>query len=281
MKKYLFTTLLIIISFFAKSNCAMKGGSVVVISTQKDTVCLGDTLLLEGSATCFIYSINWSIDLGQNGIGQYAILYPTNSLWNKKIYFSKAGQFSVGLFVDSDCGTGYFVKTITVLPKPTVTLTIPFDTICNNSSQINLSGGNPSNGFYLGVGITNNILYPNLTNSPYNVISYEYTDLFGCKNIAVDSIYINVCSVIEENKIDNDIKIFPNPFHIQTSVKFNNSENSEYSFVLYNTLGKKVEEVKNIISNEFEIKRNDLPNGIYLYRLISSSKIIHGKIIIE
>lgn len=78
------------------------------------------------------------------------------------------------------------------------------------------------------------------------------------------------------------INIFPNPFNQQATVNIAGYNGNEtIDFELYNALGKRVQLVQ---SNEkqFEINRNDLPAGVYLYRATANKQLLGiGKLIIE
>lgn len=83
----------------------------------------------------------------------------------------------------------------------------------------------------------------------------------------------------QENKIE--INIFPNPFSTTATIQINNPQNEEYTFVLYDVFGREAKRIT-ISGNTAEIERDNLPAGIYLYRLLSGQNApTTGKIIIE
>jgi len=94
--------------------------------------------------------------------------------------------------------------TITVVPKPVVTLQLPFDTLNNNAGTITLTGGSPSGGFYYGTGI--NLIGQLIPSSmlPGNyTVNYQYSSAVGCNGTASDR-YTIIPRAARTN-------IYPNP----------------------------------------------------------------------
>ncbi len=83
----------------------------------------------------------------------------------------------------------------------------------------------------------------------------------------------------------NHIEVFPNPFSRFTTIIIHPeiNQNESASFELYNVFG--VEVRSKIIKNgetTFQLSREDLPAGVYTYKILSSETIIGvGKIIIQ
>ena len=73
------------------------------------------------------------------------------------------------------------------------------------------------------------------------------------------------------NRNENSISIFPNPFSTQTTInvngqlKMNNGE-----FVMYDVYGREVKKIS-IVNYPFSIQRDNLPSGVYFFRLTTSS----------
>ncbi|MCF8297273.1 MAG: T9SS type A sorting domain-containing protein [Saprospiraceae bacterium] len=92
----------------------------------------------------------------------------------------------------SGCSGADTVSTI-VNSLPTVTLS-SFADICENQSQLILSGGSPANGDYSGAGVASSsgVFYPSITGPGLIPITYSFTDANGCtafdtKNLKVVS----------------------------------------------------------------------------------------------
>lgn len=89
-------------------------------------------------------------------------------------------------------------------------------------------------------------------------------------------------STFEEESFTSDVIVYPQPFSTKTNIVIKNNkvpENSE--FRVYNRLGELVHYEK-IHSNNIEFNKNDLPSGLYLFKVIFNNKIISsGKLIIQ
>lgn len=96
-----------------------------------------------------------------------------------------------------------------------------------------------------------------------------------------DSLYVVFDSVDEISKDETEAHIYPNPFNESAMLSFNIRNVKEGRLEIRNTFGKAVS-VRKMSGNRVEIKRNNLPPGIYFYRIITDgNKIITGKFIIE
>jgi hypothetical protein len=94
--------------------------------------------------------------------------------------------------------------TITIIPRPVITLTLPFDTVNNNTGPITLSGGSPAGGVYSGPGINaqGQLVPSTLLPGNYSVI-YQYNGGTGCAGSASDNFTI----ITRASRIN----IYPNP----------------------------------------------------------------------
>ena len=93
--------------------------------------------------------------------------------------------------------------TLTVNPLPTVTLTLPFDTLYQNSPVQTLSGGIPTGGTYTATGISGSLFIPGSLIVGNYMVNYSYTDANGCSASATD-----VFTIIP--KADK-VNLYPNP----------------------------------------------------------------------
>jgi uncharacterized delta-60 repeat protein len=83
----------------------------------------------------------------------------------------------------------------------------------------------------------------------------------------------DISTSIAENNSYSNITVSPNPFSSSTTFR-NKNEFQQASFNLYNALGQQVLQFNNINHNEFSIGRNDLPAGIYFYKIIQENKVL-------
>jgi hypothetical protein len=98
----------------------------------------------------------------------------------------------------------------------------------------------------------------------------------------IDQIFFNAYSISAVNDIfnDNQIKIIPNPvkdiFYIEVPVS-----QSDYTFELFDNIGKRILEKKNIRTKKFSVDISNFDKGMYFYKLFSSEKLFTGKILKE
>ncbi len=72
------------------------------------------------------------------------------------------------------------------------------------------------------------------------------------------------------------VTIFPNPFATQTTISLKKPiENGK--LILYNSIGNKVLELNDIYEQTITLYRNNLPNGLYIMKLLENNHIISTK----
>jgi hypothetical protein len=114
-------------------------------------------------------------------------------------------------------GTNYSTDTteVAIFPTPTVALSGNQDTVCNNASPIQLSGGSPAGGNYTVNGAPAQAGSFNPANAGpagTKTIRYTYTSPDGCSASATEPIYVKNCITgIEVLQADLQIHVYPNP----------------------------------------------------------------------
>ena len=76
------------------------------------------------------------------------------------------------------------------------------------------------------------------------------------------------------------VKNYPNPFSNKTTIKFTNSNHSNYKVSVFTISGNKVFEMDNIKSDKIEFKKGNLPKGVYLIEL-KGEDVFRGKMIVK
>ena len=79
---------------------------------------------------------------------------------------------------------------ITVNPLPVVTFTGTIPNQCLSSSTYTLTGGSPTAGVYSGAGVTGTNFNASLAGIGTSTISFTYTNVYGCTNIATNAILV-------------------------------------------------------------------------------------------
>ncbi len=76
-------------------------------------------------------------------------------------------------------------------------------------------------------------------------------------------------------EFDNqNIQIFPNPFDEFALIKIENTTSEPLNLSIYNSLGKEIRFIDNIITNEIQIEKKDLTSGMYYVELKNRTEII-------
>ncbi len=98
---------------------------------------------------------------------------------------------------------------------------------------------------------------------------------------------LNVLNSIEENIVERAkspfVKVIPNPLSTTASIQIEGLENYEnLSLEIFNLSGQKLFNTTNNRQNSFEITKNDLAQGIYIFNIIQDKKIIaKGKLVVQ
>lgn len=69
------------------------------------------------------------------------------------------------------------------------------------------------------------------------------------------------------------LRYYPNPASVSINFDFQRNYNNKYSLLIYNFMGKKVFEMKNI-SYKLNINLEDFYRGIYIYQLRDKSNVV-------
>jgi hypothetical protein len=231
------------------------------ITPNGNTVfCFGNSVTLDAG----IYSsYNWS-----------------NSSTSESITVSSSGNYLVTVTDNNGC-TGTTSQTVTVNPLPVVSLNPSDTTVCLNSSAFSMTGGNPLNGVYWGIGVNNGVFNPSISGLGTFVITYSFTDSLGCSDSATQNITVDICAGINAIAGGNFINLYPNPNDGSFTLSYSLS-NSQLSilnsqFIIKDVTGRIVY-THNLYNNAGKVYLNayGLSNGIYYWEVIYD-KGINGK----
>jgi len=102
---------------------------------------------------------------------------------------------------------------------------------------------------------------------------------------SIDNYYSReiICSTqvgVEEIPVNNDIVIFPNPFESITNIDFGRIIHNA-KLEIFNVDGRLVKKVNNIYGNSLTLHRDNLPSGLFFFRILEYDKVIlNDKILI-
>ena len=93
------------------------------------------------------------------------------------------------------------------------------------------------------------------------------TDANGC--VKIDSVVISLITGMDGALSQNNgVKFYPNPFSVNATLEFSNPNGAVYQLDLIDLNGKIIRKLGETRGEKFLIDRNELSNGIYLYRLL-------------
>ncbi|MFC2110944.1 lamin tail domain-containing protein [Bacteroidota bacterium] len=150
-----------------------------VVSIANDTICAGDTAMIDGGTYApYNLTYEWFAIGNTTAIGTSQYL----STDSAGTYYVKVMN-EYGL-MDSD------TMVLLVNPAPTVTYAGMNTAYCVDG-VIDTLTGTPSAGVFAGAGITGNIFDPATAGVGSHIITYSFANTFGCIGVAVDTAVVN------------------------------------------------------------------------------------------
>jgi large repetitive protein len=235
---------------------------VVIANTSDSTVCAGSPVTLSGSGAD-VYS--WTGNVSDN--------VPFNPTTTDT--YTVTGTDSLG------CANTASI-TIFVHMLPTVTVSLAVDTLCTNDAAVTLSGASPAGGTWSGTAVTGSSFNPGTAGLGTTVITYSYTDAFGCSASSTDNIVVDACVGVAENEVLSAVNVYPNPAQNSLTISANIS-GSPVQLSLVNVLGERVLVIDNQASGAYvkTIDLSSLPAGVYFVQLTQENSILANKMIIK
>ncbi len=111
---------------------------------------------------------------------------------------------------------------------------------------------------------------PVITNQVFHTIGRDY-------------IQVQLINSTKNSKYNvKEVKIFPNPFHDQTQIIVESNELKNAVLVLMNLEGQIIKTIPSSNNNIFTIYRDDLANGMYLFKILEdNNEVTTGKLIAQ
>jgi hypothetical protein len=237
-------------------------------ATSNSPVCVGQTLQLNSYPD---YTYYWNGPNGFSATSENPSIAVTS--------LSHAGIYNVSIVNKSNC-SALASTSVSILPLPAVSFSLPTDTICSGSPVIPLSGGVPAGGFYSGQGVAPGPVFdPGLTGPGDFYTLYTYTDSNGCVNSDTGKVHVLVCAGFEETETSAAYAIFPDP--VTKELRFQlPSMSTQCRIELFSPDGRrlKTERYSNVTNGS--LSAENLPGGIYLVRITTEEKMVLKKIFI-
>jgi len=235
---------------------------VAIIEPDANSICTGSEVIFYSSTTnpgdtpVYQWFVN-DIETGNNS--------PEFS------YYPENGDNVYLVLTSSElCTTENPVQSNTVnlstYPLPEVSWQmIGLDTLCVSWPSVVLTGGLPEGGSYSGNGVTNNTFNPAIAGPGTHDIIYTFTDGNNCSGQAVYSIFVEVCTSVN-NPGSDSFSLFPNPASERFTIKTSGQLIEEIA--LFNSLGNLIIERKGLNkANAVSVTVDGFPAGVYFVRI--------------
>jgi len=238
----------ICVAYYGYTVNVSQSPNLVVVGPSM--ACYGGTVLLTVSGA---NSYSWS-----TGSTSYSTAVTTSVL---------GVQSFIVYGITAPCPQVNVVKSITVNPLPSVSMSAPVNTICSmatGGNTVQLSG-TPTGGQFSGTFVNNGIFSPNAVMTA--TILYTYMDpLTQCSNSASTSISVLACqgTGIVENTVNSKVALYPNP---SSTGKLVISElDGSNSISIFTTLGQLIE-FQNVNTSHVLFDLSTQPNGVYFIKV--------------
>ncbi|MBL4604247.1 MAG: T9SS type A sorting domain-containing protein [Flavobacteriaceae bacterium] len=99
------------------------------------------------------------------------------------------------------------------------------------------------------------------------------------EGIMIDDMVVNGTLSVNNNEFSNIVSVYPNPSNGIFNIQWPNNEKTTIS--VYNYLGQKISEHKNITSGSYSLDLSNQSKGLYLLKINSNGKLASKKIILK
>ncbi len=188
----------------------------------------------------------------------------SNSSTSQNIVVSTSANYKVTVTNSNNCSAVSAPVTVTVNPLPSVSFTLPADTICLHASPLTITGGSPTGGAYSGTAVSGGIFNPSTAGQGNFNITYAYTDGNNCSASATASIKVEICEGVDIITPFN-WSIYPNPANSNLTISME-AESVPAAFVVYDVLGNKITDGE-ITTGKYLLDVNKYATGLYYLKV--------------
>jgi hypothetical protein len=221
------------------------------------------------------------LSTGDNCLGEFVTYTLSGATTGVGTDDASGSTFNVGtttvqyLVTDSAGNSDNCSFDVTVHPQTTISIT-PFnpDTICWNATAVNLPVVTPAGGIYSGLGVVDTMFNPDTSGVGTHYIVYTFTDANSCVKSDSTMIVVDLCTGVNENKMLNNVNIYPNPTSGLVHINLRNN-NGSINYTISTIEGRIVNQESNVTTNQMTVDLSNESKGIYFLKIDNntSSKV--------
>ena len=240
-----------------------------LVVTTATSVCIGTSVTLNASG-----AVSYTWNTGVVGSGNNSTISVGPSVYTTYSVTATTSSIVAGYVLN--CLASNTIG-VTVNQNPTITATCIRTLICRGETTSLTANGAFTYNWLAPIQTTGSIVAV----SPYSTTNYTMigTDANGCKDTTSIQIKVSACvGVGELNNLSELIKVYPNPNNGEFEIT---SKGIEIELKIINDLGQLVKIINLNKINNYEIKVNELSNGVYFVVGQNKTTNINQKIIIN
>lgn len=170
---------------------------------------------------------------------------------------------------------------VEILPLPVVELVLPFETVLNTVTNVELSGGSLPGGFYTLDASPEPIamIDPSALTIGLHTMTYTYEEpTTGCTNSAVDTFFVETHTMVGSQVAMSGVKVVPNPAMHHCQVWF--PAGLPVNVVLRDALGRTVASWSEV-NTPMQMDVSNFPAGSYVVSIEQGELLGHVKLVIH
>ena len=211
-------------------------------------LCAGETAVLEASGAI---QYLWST----GDVGEVIEFVPSTD-----IVITLEGVSNLGC-------TDMMTVVVSVNAYTPIDFVLTEDTWCDNGGNLDLSAF-PEGGVFSGDGVSGSEYIPTIGTEEQVEITYTFTNESGCTSQAVQSLFVDNCSGVDESE-SMSFDLFPNP--AEDCIKITTNAQGAYAVMIVNAHGQLVRSLA-LSSPMSAIDITDLSSGVYELVLMQNGR---------
>jgi len=119
----------------------------------------------------------------------------------------------------------------------------------------------------------------NISGAEYNLLCFWENDTLKYHNPDFSACYLSTVNIFNYSRGNIQISVYPNPVSSNSVLKIDNLNTPDNTIEIYSVLGQKVKTI--VVDKQVIIRKSDFQRGLYIYKLITKSRLYTGKFEVE